>query len=55
MACEHCVKSVKKALEEIDEIKVLDVKVGSAEVEVKDESVLTKIREKLDDAGYDLI
>ena len=48
MACEHCVKSVKKALEEIDEIKVL-------EVEVKDESILTKIREKLDDVGYDLI
>ena len=55
MVCEHCVKSVRKALEEITEIKVLDIKVGLAEVEIKDESILEKIKEKLDDIGYDLI
>ena len=55
MACEHCVKSVKEALGEIKGIKVLDVKIGLAEVEAENDSVLNKIREKLDDAGYDLV
>ncbi|WP_338977237.1 cation transporter [Fusobacterium polymorphum] len=55
MACEHCVKSVKEALGEIKGIKVLDVKIGSAEVEVENDSVLNEIKEKLDDAGYDLV
>ena len=30
MGCEHCVKSVREALEKIKGIKVLDVKIGSA-------------------------
>ena len=55
MGCEHCIKSVKEALEGINGIKVLDVKIGSAEVEVENDSVLNEIREKLDDAGYDLV
>ena len=55
MACEHCIKSVKEALGEIKGIKVLDVKIGSAEVEVENDSVLNEIKEKLDDAGYDLV
>ncbi|WP_339004005.1 heavy-metal-associated domain-containing protein [Fusobacterium polymorphum] len=55
MACEHCVKSVKEALGEIKGIKVLDVKIGSAEVEAENDNVLNEIREKLDDAGYDLV
>ena len=55
MACEHCVKSVKEALGEIKGIKVLDVKIGSAEVGVENDSVLNEIKEKLDDAGYDLV
>ena len=55
MACEHCVKSVKEALGEIKGIKVLDVKIGSAEVEAENDSVLNEIREKLDDVGYDLV
>ena len=55
MGCEHCVKSVREALEGINGIKVLDVKIGSAEVEAENDSILNKIREKLDDAGYDLV
>ena len=55
MGCEHCIKSVREALEEINGIKVLDVKIGSAEVEVENDSVLNEIKEKLDDAGYDLV
>jgi len=55
MGCEHCIKSVREALEEINGVKVLDVKIGSAEVEAENDSVLNEIREKLDDAGYDLV
>ena len=55
MGCEHCIKSVREALEGINGIKVLDVKIGSAEVETENDNVLNKIREKLDDAGYDLV
>ena len=55
MGCEHCIKSVREALEGVNGVKVLDVKIGSAEVEVENDSVLNEIREKLDDAGYDLV
>ena len=55
MGCEHCIKSVREALEEINGVKVLDVKIGSAEVEAENDSVLNEIKEKLDDAGYDLV
>ncbi|ERT43399.1 heavy-metal-associated domain-containing protein [Fusobacterium nucleatum] len=55
MGCEHCIKSVKEALEEIKGIKVLDVKIGSAEVEAENDSILNEIKEKLDDVGYDLV
>ena len=55
MGCEHCIKSVREALEAIKGIKVLNVKIGSAEVEAENDSVLNEIREKLDDAGYDLV
>ena len=55
MGCEHCVKSVREALETVKGIKILDVKIGSAEVEAENDSVLNEIREKLDDAGYDLV
>ena len=55
MGCEHCVKSVREALEGVNGVKVLDVKIGSAEVEVENDSVLNEIKEKLDDVGYDLV
>lgn len=55
MGCEHCVKSVRETLEGIDGIKVLDVKIGSAEIEAENDSVLSEVKEKLDDAGYDLV
>ena len=55
MGCEHCIKSVREALEGVNGVKVLDVKIGSAEVEVENDSVLNEIREKLDDVGYDLV
>ena len=46
MGCEHCIKSVREALEGVNGVKVLDVKIGSAEVEVENDSVLNEIKEK---------
>lgn len=47
MGCEHCIKSVREALEGVNGVKVLDVKIGSAEIEAENDSVLNEIREKL--------
>ena len=55
MGCEHCVKSVREALETVKGIKILDVKIGSAEIEAENDSVLSEIKEKLDDVGYELV
>ena len=55
MGCEHCIKSVREALEGINGVKVLDVKIGSAEIEAENDGVLSEIKEKLDDVGYDLV
>ena len=55
MGCEHCVKSVREALETVKGIKILDVKIGSAEIEAENDGVLSEIKEKLDDVGYDLV
>ena len=44
MGCEHCIKSVREALEGVNGVKVLDVKIGSAEVEVENDSVLNEIK-----------
>ena len=55
MGCEHCVKSVREALETVKGIKILDVKIGSEEIEAENDGVLSEIKEKLDDVGYDLV
>lgn len=55
MGCEHCIKSVKEVFESIEGVKILEVKIGSAEIEIENEGILSEIKEKLDDAGYDLV
>ena len=37
MGCEHCIKSVREALEGVNGVKVLDVKIGSAEIEAEND------------------
>ena len=55
MGCEHCIKSVREALQEIEGLEILEVKIGEATVEIKNEELIEVIKERLDDAGYDLI
>ena len=55
MGCEHCIKSVREALQEIEGLEILEVKIGEATVEIKNEELIEVIKERLDDAEYDLI
>ena len=52
MGCEHCIKSVREALQEIEGLEILEVKIGEATVEIKNEELIEVIKERLDDAGY---
>ena len=56
MSCHHCVMAVKKGLSRLENVKVNDVQIGSADVEFDE----TKIDEKtladaIEEAGYTLI
>lgn len=55
MGCEHCVKSVKETLANFPEIKVLDVVVGAATIDVEENYNFDKLKEAIDDAGYDVV
>jgi copper chaperone len=56
MSCQHCVMSVKKAVDSLDGVSSSDVEVGSARV-VYDESRLSEeaIREAINRAGYKVV
>ena len=56
MSCQHCVKSVKSALEEIDGIAnvVVDLATGEAAFDETHPVDKNLIREKIKKAGYEL-
>jgi copper chaperone len=58
MSCDHCVKAVEGsvgALEGIDFVKV-DLKSGTVNVKfIPDLITLDKIKETIDDQGYDIV
>ena len=55
MECEHCVKHVKEALKEIEDVAVVEVNLeeGTAEVETQIEDEVLK--EAIEEAGYDVV
>ena len=56
MSCQHCVKTVKKTLEEIDRITnvVVDLESGEAVFEETRPVDNELVREKIKKAGYEL-
>jgi copper chaperone len=58
MSCEHCVKAVEGsvgALAGVESVKV-DLKAGTVQVGFNPEQVsLEKIKETIDDQGYDVV
>ena len=52
MSCQHCVMAVKKELSKLD-IKIRDVRIGSAEIDYDDEKVSNaQLEETVKEAGY---
>ncbi len=56
MSCQHCVKHVKEALEELDGIKSVKVSLESkyAEIELNHDVDNEKIKASIDEAGYEV-
>jgi len=56
MSCQHCVNHVKNALEELDGIKSAKVSLENkwAEIELSQDVANEKIKEAIEDAGYEV-
>jgi copper chaperone CopZ len=53
MSCGHCVGHVRKALQTVRDLQVVDVKVGEAKIEADDAVAQGDVlRRAIDDAGY---
>lgn len=55
MGCDHCIVSVKEALAKIEGLEIIEVKLGEATVEIKEEKMMNEIKESLEDAGYEVM
>lgn len=55
MGCQHCVKSVTSALEALENVKIIEVKIGEATVEISEDYDFNLVVEALDDAGYEVV
>lgn len=56
MSCDHCVKAVKRALEEIDGMKDVnvDLKKAEASFDQSKEIDLEDVKERIEKAGYEV-
>ena len=54
MGCQKCVAHVKEALENLDGVDLLEVKIGEASADIPEGYDFKKIVEALDDAGYEV-
>lgn len=52
MSCNHCVHAVRTALEGVAGVRVLDVSIGEATVELAAGTQLSALIDAVDDAGY---
>lgn len=55
MSCNKCVAHVKEALEELKDAKSIEVNLQEKYAKVDTSSDDEEIKEKIDDAGYDVI
>jgi copper chaperone len=54
MSCQHCVKAVDGALRELSGIKVEKVNVGNATISSEGPIDLEKVREAIEELGFEL-
>jgi copper chaperone CopZ len=56
MTCGHCVMSVKTELSKLANVKVEDVQIGTAKVQIDESSVTTEqLAKAVEEAGYKLV
>ncbi len=57
MSCQHCVMSVKKALNQLEGIQSVEVDLAKGEVRFENTKALavTRIEKAITDAGYEVI
>lgn len=56
MSCGHCVMSVKSELEAVSGLKIKEVKIGTATVEVLDPTITNEqIKQAVEESGYKVI
>ncbi len=55
MSCSHCVMSVKKALEQFNEVKNIKVDVGSAQFKIPENFDLHSIVMAIEDLGFETV
>ena len=56
MSCDHCIRAVTMALQDLPGVEVKDVKVGQAVIEADDSVVTTAdIAAAMEEAGYRLV
>lgn len=56
MTCAHCVMSVRKELSKLPNVKVEDVQIGSAKVQIDETKVTTEqLKEAVEEAGYRVV
>ena len=57
MSCNHCVNSIEKSVGELTGVATVKVDLGNNEVAVQFDNITTlaKIKETIEDQGYDLV
>ena len=54
MSCQHCVKTVRGLLEQLDGVQGLEVEVGSARLDLPASPGRPALEQLLDEAGFEL-
>jgi copper chaperone CopZ len=55
MSCQHCVKSVRQALEDIHGVEVESVEIGTAIVKTIESVSPDTLRDAIDDIGFEVV
>ncbi|MEK9719464.1 MAG: cation transporter [Quisquiliibacterium sp.] len=55
MTCQHCVKAVTGAIQELDAGAKVDIDLASGKVAVQSSAPETKLREAITEAGYQIV
>ena len=52
MSCGHCLNAVNQALNKVENIETVSVRIGRAELRVQDPALIEAAKTAIEDAGY---